>query len=205
LNRNAFLAALAAGILCCVCAVYAVTAPDLMVRLDGDFLHVSAPRLNFLSGKPLERLKDGASVAFVAQLTISSERNSLAADARTVARFALSYDVWGEKFSVVKIGDRLESHRVAASHLSTVEATQNWCLDNLTIEQSSIPADRPFYVHLDLRIEDPRDQLGIVGEGGISISRLIEVFSRPGKASQAPWLRTEGPFRLSELRKASRG
>ena len=144
-------------------------------------------------------------MAFVAQLTISSERTALVADARTVARFALSYDVWGDKFSVVKIGDRPESHRASASHLATTEATQNWCLDNLTIDQSALPADRPFYVHLDLRIEDPHDQLGIVGEAGISISRLIEVFSRPARLGQPPWVRTEGPFRLSELKKASRG
>ena len=179
--------------------------PPLLVRLDGDFLHIFAPRLNFLTGKPLQRLKDGASVAFVAQLTISSEPNSLVPDARTVARFALSYDVWGEKFSVVKIGDRPESHRLSASHLATAEATQNWCLDNLTIEQSALPADRPFYVHLDLRVEDPHDQLGIVGEAGISISRLIEVFSRPARVGQPPWVQTEGPFRLSELKKASKG
>ncbi len=196
-TRNAFIAALAAGAL-----GYAVTAPALLVRLEGDFLHISAPRLNFLDGKTTLRLKDGASVAFVAQLTVSSTPNSLVADARTVARYALSYDVWGEKYSVVKIGDRPESRRI---QLATAEATQNWCLDNLTIEQSSLPADRPFYVHLDLRLEDPRDQLGIVGEAGISISRLIEVFSRPPRGSQAPWLRTEGPFRLSELKKASRG
>jgi hypothetical protein len=205
LRRNGFLAALAAGALGCVCGVYAVTAPGLLIRLDGDFLHVSAPRLNFLSGKPLEHLEDGASVAFVAQLTLTSEPNSLGADARTVARFAVSYDIWDHKFSVIKIGDRPESRRLSASHLSTVEATQNWCLDNLTIEQSAIPADRPFYVHLDLRTEDPHDQLGIVGDGGISISRLIEVFSRPAKGSQPPWLRTEGPFRLTELKKASHG
>jgi hypothetical protein len=189
----------------CVCALYAVTAPELLIRLDADLLHVSAPRLNFLSGKTLERLRNGGSVAFVGLLTISPERNSFVTDARTVARFALSYDIWGEKFAVVKIGDRPESRHAASSHLSTVEATQNWCLDNLTIEQSSIPADRPFYVQLDLRAEDPHDELGIVGDAGISISRLIEIFSRPpAKGSQTRWLRTEGPFRLTELRRASR-
>ena len=35
----------------------------LDVRRESDVLRVSAPRLQFLSGKPLERLRDGVSVA----------------------------------------------------------------------------------------------------------------------------------------------
>ena len=183
--------------------VFAVTTPppELQVRLDGDFLRISAPRLSFLSGKALERLKDGASIAFAAQLTVSSGPNL--PDARSVAHFALSYDIWEEKFSVVKIGDRPESRRASQSHL-TAQQTQNWCLDNLAIDRSALPSDRPFYVQLDLRAEDPHDQLGIVGEPGINITRLIEVFSRPPKGSDH-WSLQNGPFRLADLRKAGRG
>ena len=100
-----------------------------------------------------------------------------------MAHFALSYDIWEEKFSVVKIGDRPESRRASQSHL-TAQQTQNWCLDNLAIDRSALPADRPFFVQLDLRAEDPHDQLGIVGEPGINITRLIEVFSRPPKVGR---------------------
>jgi hypothetical protein len=199
------LAALAAGALGCVFTALAVTVPqpELQVHLDGDFLRIAAPHLNFLSGKALERLKDGASVAFVAQLTISNSTSSVVPDARAVARFALSYDIWEEKFAVVKIGDRPESRRNSASHLS-IRATENWCLDNLTIDRSSIPSDRPFFVQLDLRTEDPRDQLGIVGDPGISISRLIEVFSRQPRGNDH-WSLQNGPYRLADLRKVGRG
>jgi hypothetical protein len=206
-TRIAFLAALGAAALACVC-LYAVTTPppDLLVRFDGDILRISAPRLNFLSGKALEHLKDGASVAFAAQLTISTTPGQATgiAEARSVARFALSYDIWEEKFSVVRFGDRPESRRASQSHL-TAQQTQNWCLDSLSIDRSALPVDRPFYVQLDLRAEDPRDQLGIVGDPGINITRLIEIFSRPAKSSQPRWFLQNGPLKLAELRKASRG
>jgi len=207
LTRRALGAALAAAGVSCVCltCVYAVTVsqPELLVRLEGDYLRVSAPRLDFLNGKALERLKDGGSVAFIAQLTITSSPDSAVPDARSVARFALSYDIWDEKFAVTRIGDKPESRR-SVSHLS-LQATENWCLDNLAIDGAQVSPDKQFYVQLDLRTEDPRDQLGIVGDPGISIARLIEVFSRPVKSAQPHWFLNNGPFRMADLRKGSRG
>lgn len=191
--------------LCAVTCALAVTVapPRLLVHLDGDFLHISAPNLNFLSGKPLERLKDGATVAFIGQLSISEAPNAFTPDARSVARFAFSYDIWEQQFSITRVGERPDSRRTV-SHLSA-QAAQNWCLDNLTIDRALLPpADRPFYVQLDLRSEDPRDTLGIIGDpGGINITRLIEMFSRPVKTAQPRWLLNNGPFRLTDLRKAS--
>src|SRR5580692_1730714 len=74
----------------------------LVARLDGDFLHVSAPNFSFLNGKTEERLKDGTTVAFIAQLTVSTSPNYLMADKSSWARFAVSYDIWGERFAVTK-------------------------------------------------------------------------------------------------------
>jgi hypothetical protein len=186
--------------------VFAVTPgpSELIVRLEGDFLRIAAPRLNFISGKALEHLKDGRSVVFAAQLTVSSSQNALTPDARSVAHFALSYDILEEKFSVTKIGDRPESRKASQSHMSA-QQTQNWCLDNLSIERSSLPSDRPFYVQLDLRAEDSQNQLGIVGDPGISITRLIQIFSRPATGSQQHWMLQNGPIKLDELRKGSHG
>ncbi|MGD1071778.1 MAG: hypothetical protein ABSB15_16725 [Bryobacteraceae bacterium] len=197
------LAALAAGAASCVFAVTLATSPELLVRMEGDYLHISAPHLNFLSGKTLERLKDGASVAFIGQLTVTSTPNAIIPDARSVARFALSYDIWEERFSIAKMGEKPDSRR-SISHLS-VQAAQNWCLDNLAIERSLVPSDRLIYVQLDLRIEDPRDQAGIVGDPGINITRLIEIFSRPAKSAEPPMVLRNGPFRLADLRKVSGG
>lgn len=182
---------------------FAVAVADarLSAHLDGDFLRISAPRLRFVNGSALDRLKNGSTVAFVGQLTVASLPNAVVADARTVARFALSYDIWEEKFSVTRFGDRPEARR-AISHLSA-EATERWCLDSMTIPYTHLPADRPFYVQFDLRLEDPRDPLGIVGDPGINITRLVELFSRPVKGAQPRWLLKSGPHTVSELRKAS--
>jgi len=174
-------------------------AQDLAVHLDGDYLRVAMPHVDFLKGKPLERLKDGATVAFIGQLTITTAPNSLNPVARAVARFALSYDIWEERFSITKIGQTPDSRR-SVSHLSA-HATENWCLDNLAIDRSRIPTDQQFYVQLDLRVEDPRDQLGIIGDPGINLTRLIEIFGRPARSAQPRWMLNSGPFRLADLKK----
>ena len=90
--------------------------------------------------------------------------------------------------------------RRSASHLSA-QATENWCLDNLGIDRSQLPADKQFYVQLDLRAEDPKDQLGIIGDPGINLTRLIEIFGRPSRGAQPRWLMSSGPFRLDDLKK----
>ena len=176
----------------------------MRVLLDGDYLRISLPALDFLKGKPLERLKDGAAIAFIGQLSVSTSPNSLTPQARAVARFALSYDIWEEKFSVTKIGQLPESRRTA-SHLSA-RAVQNWCFDNLGIDRSQLPQDRAFWVQLDFRAEDPRDQLGIIGDPGISISRLIEIFGKPARSAQPRWNLSAGPYKLADLKRTeSRG
>jgi hypothetical protein len=170
---------------------------SLTVRLDGDYLRINLPHLDFLKGKPLERLKDGASVAFVGQLSISTSPNSLNPIARSIGRFALSYDIWEERFSVTRIGDI----RRTASHLPQ-QNVENWCIDNLAIDRSDLPVDKDFYVQLDLRAEDPRDQLGIIGDPGINLTRLIELFGRPPRSPQERWLLNSGPYRLADLKKS---
>jgi hypothetical protein len=171
----------------------------MTVRLDGDYLRIALPHLDFLQGKALSRLKDGASVAFIGQVTITTSQNSLTPVARSVARFALSYDIWEERFSITKIGQNFDARR-SVSHLSE-QSAQSWCIDNLTLGRSQLPADKEFWVQLDLRTEDPRDQTGVVGDPGISITRLIEIFSRPARDEKSRWISSSGPFRLADLKR----
>jgi hypothetical protein len=179
----------------------------LLPRMEGEYLHVAATNFSFLTGRSLQRLKDGASVAFVAQLIVSDTPNYLMAAARAVARFAVSYDIWEERFSVTKIADRPEQKRAIAHQLAP--AAENWCLDNLAIHRTELPADRPFYLRLDLRVEDPRDQPGLIGDAGISIvsiSRLVEIFSRPVRDKQdryPAW--TAGPLRVEDIPRGGHG
>ena len=193
-----FAAAFSAVVATCAFAV-SVAGPQLLVRLDGDYLRIALPHIDFLQGKPMERLKDGASVAFIGQLTVTTSPNSLTPAARSVARFALSYDIWEERFSVTRIGQDLDARRTV-SHKSA-QAAEAWCIDNLTIDRSLLPADREFWVQLDLRAEDPRDQAAVVGDPGINLTRLIEIFSRPARGTQARWLENSGPYRLADLKR----
>lgn len=197
-SKLAIAVALAASAVVCALAI-TLPSPQLQVRLDSQALRISAPDLNFLAGKPLERLKDGASVAFIGQLTVASSPGFVKPAARSVARFALSYDIWEERFSVTKIGGAPDSRRTA-SHLSA-QAAQTWCLDSLSVNRSQLP-NTDFWVQLDLRAEDQRDQLDIVGEPGINITRLIEIFGRPARGAQPRWLLSSGPFRLLDAGKS---
>ncbi len=164
------------------------------------------PHEDFIQGKTVERLKDGASVAFIGQLTISTSPSARAPAARSIARFALSYDIWEERFSVTRFGQtpgQAAAPRRTVSHLSAA-AAEAWCIDSLTIDRDLIPPDQAFYTcKLDLRAEDPKEQFGSVfGDPGINITRLIEIFGRPGRGSRPRWLLGSGPHRLVDLKKS---
>ena len=76
------------------------------ITFDGDNLHVSAPTLHFLSGRPLARLKDGATVVYLSQLTLFSDAYTTVLG-RSMDRFVISYDIWADdKFSVTIPGVR---------------------------------------------------------------------------------------------------
>lgn len=176
-----------------------LSAQSLRVRLDGDDLRIAAPQLKFLAGKPLERLKDGASVAFLAQLSLAAEANAPGVK-RAVDRFVVSYDLWEEKFSVTRTG----YERRTVSHLSS-SAAEAWCLENLALGISGFPPDKPFWVRLELRAEDPKDPAGVVSETGINLTRLIEIFSSPARSLQPRWEALAGPLRLADLKREARG
>ena len=57
-------------------------------------------------GDPLEKLKDGASVVFLSQLSLFTESRSNAYR-RIPDRLVVSYDLWEEKFTVTRAGSAL--------------------------------------------------------------------------------------------------
>jgi hypothetical protein len=167
----------------------------LTVTWDGDDLHVAAPQFHFLSGKPLDRLKDGAAVVFLTQLTLTTD-NFTTSLRRTPERFVFSYDLWEEKFSVTKLG---EGQRTV-SHLSAT-AAEAWCLDNVAISSTGLPQDRPFWLRFELRAAEPKDEAAVMGESGLNLTRLIEIFSRRPRDQQPHWAADAGPLRLGELKR----
>lgn len=175
----------------CLC----VLAQDLMLRRSTDELRVSAPRLHFLTGKPLERMRNGASVTYDMQLTIFADNHQTILR-RGFERFVLSYDLWEEKFSAT----RMRTARTSASHL-TAEAAESWCLDHLSIPAGGLTSDKPVYVRLDVRAQEPKDRKPLDEDSAISLARLIDIFSRAGNpAPGTQWRAESGPIDLQTLK-----
>jgi hypothetical protein len=175
----------------CLC----VLAQDLMLRRSTDEVRVSAPRLHFLTGKPLERMRNGASVTYDMQLTIFGDNHQTILR-RGFERFVLSYDLWEEKFSAT----RMRTARTSASHL-TAEAAESWCLDHLSIPAGGLTSDKPVYVRLDVRAQEPKDRKPLDEDSAISLARLIDIFSRAGNpAPGTQWRAESGPIDLQTLK-----
>jgi hypothetical protein len=166
------------------------TAPVLNVLSDGDNLHVAAPQFHFLTGKPLARLMDGATVVFLSQLTLRDDHGVVFR--RQPERLTISYDVWEEKFKVVMSVDRR-----SVSGLS-LAAAETWCLNNLAISTLGMEPNRLFWLNLDLRVATERELSALMGDSGISIRNWVEFFSRKPGADQ-PYHLEAGPFRLADL------
>lgn len=176
-----------------------VDAESLDVRLTGDFIRVSAPQFRFVIGKPLERLQNGAPVPFAMQLSVSTDRWASVLQ-RDIERFVLSYDLWEEKFSAAKMGHP----RKSVSNLSARQA-EAWCVDGLSLAPGSIAPQQAFWVRLEVRAENPAEQAELERQESVSLTRLIEIFSRRARGEQTRWVAEAGPVRLAELRKAAPG
>jgi hypothetical protein len=166
--------------------------PVLRVTSDGDNLHVAAPQLHFLTGRPLARLKTGNIVVFLSQLTLFRD-DRVTVIRRKPERFTVSYDLWEEKFQVGMAVDRR-----SASRLSVGE-TEAWCIENLAISALGLETQRPFWLRFELRAASEKEVSAVAGDTGISIRGLIEMFSRRAGADQPHWELDAGPLRLGDL------
>jgi hypothetical protein len=169
-------------------------ADSLAVNFDGDNLHISSPDLHFLTGKPLSRLKDGGTVVYFGRLTLFRDP-FLTPFRRTDTRFVVSYDIWGEdKFSVTM------PEATPRTALLPAPAAEAWCIENLAINASGLPPDRPFWLLLDLRTVPRKDLSQVLGDSGINIKNFfIEFFSRQPGTDDPQWTRPAGPLRLADL------
>jgi hypothetical protein len=186
----------AGGCLLIVALAAPVAAQTLIPRPNGDSIRVAAPRLHFLTGRPLERLKNGAAVSYAGRLTLFVNTNTQVL-AVTFARFGFSYDLWEEKFSVSRLG---VDPKPSASHLSS-SAAESWCLEQMAVPLAGLPPDRPFWLRLEIRAEDEKDSSGGIPDPGLMLTKLIEIFSRPVQTQQPRWVAEAGPHRLADLKK----
>lgn len=166
--------------------------PLLRVTSDGDNLHVAAPQLHFLTGRPLARLKDANVVVFLSQLTLFRD-DRVTVIRRQPERITVSYDIWEEKFKVGMAVDRRSASRLS------LEETESWCLENLAISTLGLETQRPFWLRFELRAASEKEISSVAGDSGISIRGLIEMFSRRAGADQPHWELSAGPLRLGDL------
>ncbi len=186
------LQAVLALFLCTQLVGMTVSSQGLLPHHVGGEIRVTAPSLHFLTGKSLSRLHDGAAVPFDFQLIITagSKTNVVA---RALERFTISYDVWEEKFSVVRVGDfRRSGMRLSAS------SAESWCLDNIVIAAAGLPSGQQLSARLEIRSAESKEPLAT--SSGINLSTLIEIFSRPSRPEQDRWSVESAPFQLSDLK-----
>jgi hypothetical protein len=169
-----------------------VSSQGLIPRHAAGDIHVAAPSLHFLTGKSLFRLHDGAAVPFDFQLVIASGSKDNVV-ARSLERFTVSYDVWEEKFSVVRVRDL----RRSGMRLSAASA-ESWCLDNIVIATAGLPNGQQLWARLEIRSVESKEPLA--EKAGINMATLIEIFSRPSRPQQDRWSVESAPFQLADLK-----
>ncbi len=179
-------------------------ASEIAVRWRNEEIHVVAPKLHFISGNSLNRLKDGAAVPFDFQLMAWSGSRSTPLG-RAFERFVISYDVWEEKYSVTKLRGSAAARENKTITNLTATAAEAWCIDNIAVPASGISNDQPLYVRLEVRSAEAKASTGLVGESGISLPRLIELFSHPARPEQQRWAVEAGPLKIEDLKRAARG
>jgi hypothetical protein len=181
----------------------AVASKGLLPHHVSGEIRVTAPNLHFLTGRSLARLHDGAAVPFDFQLvvftgsgTAGSPNTAASANvvvARALERFVVSYDVWEEKFSVVRARDfRRSGMRLSAS------SAESWCLENLFVLAASLPAGQQLGARLEIRTAESKEFSP--ANSGINLATLIEIFSRPSRPQQDRWSVDSAPFQLADLK-----
>jgi hypothetical protein len=167
---------------------------SLSARVDGDQLRIAAARLHFLTGEALSRLRDGATVKYEFQLTAKTDRNGVLA--RSQQEFAISYDLWEEKFAVTKLGSSPRS----VSHLSAA-AAEAWCVDNVTIPVGALNTNQQFWIRLEYRARESGASAEQSDNSGFTLTGLIDIFSRRTRSEQLHGSEEVGPLRLESLKR----
>ncbi len=167
----------------------------LVLRQDDGVLRVAAPNLHFLEGRTLRRLQDGAGLVFSLQLSLSGDQFRTVSR-RQVERFVVSFDLWEEKFAVVRLG----AVKDQTSHLSR-EAAERWMFAHTGLPLHGLAADSSHWVRAELRADDPRDAGGFLLDPTVTLTRLVEWFGRAQRGETERWNLEHGPFRPGDVQR----
>jgi len=116
--------------------------------------------------------------------------------ARSQQQFAISYDLWEEKFAATKLGSSPRS----ISHLSAA-AAEAWCIDNVTIPVANLKANQPFWIRLEYRAQESGASAEQSDNSGFTLTGLIDIFSRRTRSEQLHGSEEVGPLRLEGLKR----
>jgi hypothetical protein len=163
------------------------------IKTAAGALQVQAPGFGFIEGAVIERLRDGRSVRVELELIVLEQPRG-AAVAQTRQSYALSYDLWEERFAVTRVGTppRSISHRNAKS-------AEAWCLEQLTVPLTALGRlgrDAPLWVRLAYRVQDAT-AADPNSDEGLTLSALIDRLSRRREQTQTERTVEAGPFRLN--------
>lgn len=164
-------------------------------RWTPDGVQFRAPKLHFLEGRVRQRLLDGATVPLLFQVSVAAGEPSMIIR-RIAERFAVSYDLWEEKFSVTPLqkGARAFSHKSAA-------AAESWCLDRLLLPGAGLPEGRGLWFRLDVRA--PETAESETAAALANLRGLVDLLSRTGERDATRWALQAGPLTMEQLRKTA--
>jgi hypothetical protein len=168
-------------------------AQSVTVTRVNDTLHVRAPEFRFLQGRVLTQLRDGRTARLDVRLELLG-RASGPVLTQTEQAFNVSFDLWEERFAVTRLGQPARS----VSHLTST-AAEGWCLENVTIPVSAVPADRrgSVWIRLVLRSRDDAPARQTDEDSGFSIRILIDALGRRQEREAQPLVLEAGPFNVN--------
>jgi hypothetical protein len=175
------LAALAAA------ALLASGLPEIEVRWDSGQLRIAAPKLRFLAGKTVERLRAGESVRYEFRVSlIDADRRREQSIA--IEKMSVSYDLWEERYYTASL-----TRRGVSARSKTPEEAQRWMLGQLPAPAAD--RERRYRLRLEIvRERPPKEE-----EYGLNLTRLVEIFSRKIEPEPARWTAESHDFRLRDL------
>ena len=165
----------------------------LRPRLLAEEIFVNAPDLRIIEGKIAEKLKNGTAVAFDYHLALFTGSRTVARR-RTFERFSFSYDLWEENYTV----SSLRKPRSAASRMTAREA-ERWCLDHLPMLATGLDKGEEFWLRLEIRAAQTKNDAEWLSEDGLNLGRLIDALGRVDERKPDQWVREAGPFRLRDF------
>lgn len=157
----------------------AMLAEDLILEQRNNRLEFSVPRTDFFAGQPSARLRNALEVPFLIKTTLWSG-NKTHVFSSAVDQFVVSFDIFEETYSVVKV----QAPRKSKSHL-TAKAAQAWCINEMSLDTTGLSGTEPLWARLEIVAQDPPRDGSLLGdsvsEHGISLGALVEFFGRsPG-------------------------